>query len=261
MAKQSGLHQIKGKVGGFSYYRQSGVNSGLLRRINEAMSGRVKTGDEYTNTRLNNAEFRNAADVAKILGQTITPKYRPMILPFSQSKLTADLLGLIKQVEGNWGERNVVASQASLVLEALNKLAKNDFAGMYGQVRVALDGESSDTVGMDLSDDVINNLRGLGIDGVIFSVRSFCLGAGQYSAVIGKNIPSMLSRVAATDQDITATSGASFEAVVNFDNTLPVGFEAIPMYVIVALPYRTINSVKHTLQEYCSFTAVSPVTE
>lgn len=42
MAKQSGIHQIKGKVGEMSYYKQSGVSSGLIRSINPSMSGRVK---------------------------------------------------------------------------------------------------------------------------------------------------------------------------------------------------------------------------
>ena len=127
MAKQSGLHQIKGKVGEFSYYRQSGIANGLIRSINPAMSGRVKTGAEYANTRLNNAEFGQACRIAAQLISAITPKYRPMILPFSQAKLAKSVLDLIKQTDDTWGERNLDDPQAQSVSPLVNALAKNNF--------------------------------------------------------------------------------------------------------------------------------------
>lgn len=260
MAKQSGLHQIKGKVGGFSYYRQSGVQNGLLRRINEAMSGRVKTGDEFANTRLNNAEFASAADVAKLMGQMISPKFRPMVLPFSQSKLTKDIYGLAKLVEGDWGKRSIVESQIDQVVESLNKLAKNDFISMYGLPTVVYKAAGTDTVSLTLTDDVIANLRGLGIDGIDVSFRSFNLMVGQYSEVVGKILRSALGRTAITKDDIDFAGSPTSSNDLAYDPVTPSGYEGLNIYVVVALPYRTINGVKNTLQEYCSFYALPAIT-
>lgn len=262
MAKQSGLHQIKGKVGGFSYYRQSGVQNGLLRRINEAMSGRVKTGDEFANTRLNNAEFGAAADVAKLMGQMISPKFRPMVLPFSQSKLTKDIYGLAKLVEGDWGKRSIVEDQIDQVVEALNKLAKNDFISMYGLPTVVYKAAGTDTVSFALTAEAAVNLSGLGIDGITMSFRSFNLMAGQYSAVLDKILVSALGRTAIASEDflIDVEDGYNFSTDLAYDQVTPSGYEGLRIIVCVALPYRTINDKKHILQEYCSFYALPAVT-
>lgn len=97
MAKQSGLHQIRGKVGDFSYYKQSGVSAGIIRGINQGMSSRVKTGDEYANTRRNNKEFANACEIAASFGACVVPKWRPMFLTFSQAAIAKAVLSFIKE--------------------------------------------------------------------------------------------------------------------------------------------------------------------
>ena len=170
MAKQSGLHQIRGKVGEHSYYRQSGVTSGLIRGINPGMSARVKTGDEYANTRLNNAEFRNAAELASAMGGIVLPKFRPMILPFSQSKLTSSYLQLIKEAAGEWGQRNAVAAQSQQIADALNAIAKKRYADMFTDIEpiVVPSGTSAAEVTVGWSADQSNALFALGISGVQF---------------------------------------------------------------------------------------------
>ena len=71
MAKQSGLHQLRGKVGEHSYYRQTGISSGLVRSINQGMSARVKNDEAFLNTRLNNAEFGQAGRIASVLSDIV----------------------------------------------------------------------------------------------------------------------------------------------------------------------------------------------
>ena len=260
MAKQSGLHQISGKVGGYSYYRQSAVNQGLIRRINEAMSGRVKTGDEYANTRLNNAEFAAAAADAKSLVSLITPKFRPMILPFSQSKITKDLLALIKQVDGNWGQRQLVATQGSLIIEAVNKLQKVNFADLFGYMTLE-EGSETGTINaiLHFPENHREYWTGFGIDGIDIRQSVVVVGFGQYSSVIGKYIGNAENRVSIST---TVMWNASVQPGLDIDtfeyespigSNLPAGFESIRVLTSVCMPYRNVNGQKHILQEYCSF--------
>lgn len=57
MAKQRGPHQLSGKINNLCYYTQKGVRGGLVRRINDGMSERLKVGEEFANTRRANSVF------------------------------------------------------------------------------------------------------------------------------------------------------------------------------------------------------------
>lgn len=57
MAKQRGLHQIIGKYNDTCYFERKGTRGGLLRRINSAMSDRVKVEEAFTNLRAANSVF------------------------------------------------------------------------------------------------------------------------------------------------------------------------------------------------------------
>lgn len=248
MAKQSGLHQIRGKVGEHSYYKQSGVAAGLIRSINQGMSARVKTGEEYANTRLNNAEFGQACAIAGGLGKTVTPKYRPMILPFSQSKMAKTILEIIKSKTGNWGERNVAAADIDSLLAALNGTAKNDFSS-YG---VSLDFQEGELV----SDDVLSNakLSAIGADKYLVNVSNVALRVGIYSAAEHKYA-----------QTIVRGKSEMFELNADDSKTFHTAFPALPagpfvdfqFYVLVVMPARIVNGVDHILQEYCTFMTIA----
>lgn len=260
MAKQSGLHQIRGKVGEHSYYRQSGIVPGLIRSINPSMSGRVKTGDEYANTRLNNAEFRNAAELASAMGGTIQPKYRPMILPFSQSRLTRSYLSLIKETSGEWGQRHAVVSQNQQIADALNAIAKTRYADMFTDISAlsAAAGSSDVDVPVGYSTDQSNLLASLGIDGVIFKATAVRLLVGEYDPSIGRNRGTFAQLLTPVTIDVELAPGesdSSFIQVPVASATAP-GFVAMIYIVVVAMPYRTIGGVKYTLQEHCTFKCV-----
>lgn len=263
MAKQSGIHQLRGKVGEHSYYRQSGIAAGLMRSINSAMSGRVKTGDEYANTRLNNSEFRNAAQLASAMGGIIQPKYRPMILPFSQSKLTKDYLGLIKETNGQWGQRTVVIAQHQRIADYLNNLAKIRFAEMFADVNpvVVPSGDTSVEVNVGWSVDQSNELASMGIDGVVFKATPVRLLVGEYDPSTGKNRVTFAQLGQSEDSEEEVTAGSSTDTSLNIvpgTGNLP-GFVGMLFCIIVALPYRTIGGINYTLQEKCTYKCV-PVT-
>lgn len=250
MAKQSGMHQIKGKVGEYSYYRQSGISNGLIRSINPAMSGRVKTGEEYANTRLNNAEFGQACRIAAKLISGITPKFRPMILPFAQAKLAKSVLDLIKQTDDAWGERNLDDPQATAVSPLINQLAKNNF-DEYG---VTLDTDDQDRL-VAKSDNVIcpAKLAAIGADGYRVRIIPFSLWQGKYDTTQHRYHFSFMDtnvyELAMADNEEDVIQGAAYPPHA------PQGspYTTINGIIVVVMPQRTIGGVENILQQYCTF--------
>lgn len=261
MAKQSGLHQLKGKVEGYSYYRQSGVKDGLMRRINEGMSSRVKTSEEFANTRLNCSEFGNAADVAKVLASVITPKFRPMFLNFSQAKLTKSLLALIKQATGDWGQRALAASDVQAVCDAVNMLAKNDFAALCSDFTSAAGSSTGNTsVSFGLTEDNGNSLEAAGADGINLKFASVAVYAGQYSEndhAYKKSLATVLG-VDLEDKDINDIPDSDTIDLLAKGDTIP-GTTQLQIILAIAMPYRVINGKTYTLQEKCTFKMIPAV--
>lgn len=263
MAKQSGIHQLRGKVGDHSYYRQSGISSGLMRSINQAMSKRVKTGDEFANTRLNNDEFRNAAQLASAMGGIILPKFRPMILPFSQSKLTSAYLQLIKETTGNWGQRNLVIGQQQQVADKLNDLAKKKFAEMFADISPVTipTGSTSGELNVGYSADQSNLLSSLNITGVTFKVTPVRLLVGEYDPSIGRNRVTFAQMGESQSESLNVVAGTAedFSFTISPGSANVPGFVGMLFAIVIAMPYRNVNGIEHVLQEYCSFKCV-PVT-
>lgn len=259
MAKQSGLHQLRGKVGEHSYYRQTGIESGLVRAINQGMSARVKNDEAFANTRLNNAEFGAAASIAGLLGKMVVPKYRPMILPFSQSKMAKDILEIARQSGGSWGQRVVTGASTDLLCETLTKTSK---LAMTDYVKLILE-RASDTsldVTVEWTAEQASVFADLGISGLSVSVAVYDLATGKYVASEG-GIHKSYSRLRANDSgdsSITVGAGGDYNTTVE----IPANFTPTPelynghrIVVVVLMPYRTINSVQHVLQQYCCFVA------
>lgn len=261
MAKQSGLHQLRGKVGEHSYYKQTGIASGLVRSINQGMSSRVKTDAAFVNTRLNNAEFGQGGRLAAVVAQYITPKYRPMILPFSQSKMAKIILEYIKtDTTAPWGQRNItVANSGEAQVNALNAVVKNRFEDFGLSVVV---NEEQTTLNVYLSSETISKLAAIGATGIKFRFVASVTWIGTFIESSGKYAQSF-ARANVYDDDL---SGPESGDDVSFPYTLrpapPQGWPAIAaarMGVLVVLPYRTINGVDHTLQEECTFKAFALV--
>lgn len=259
MAKQSGIHQIKGKIGEHSYYRQTGVSGGLIRSINQGLSARVKADAAYANTRLNNQEFGAAANTAALLGQMVTPKFRPMILPFSQSKMAKEVLHLARENSQNWGQRTVSSSQTAQLAETLAAQSKRDLSEF---ATVSISRNSASEVNVNISGSVAQAtlLMSLGVDKVLITTKIIDFASGQWDVIGGIMTTGYFNVVDSASANETLTSGTGFESDndLNVDTFVPAPNHAgHQLCVVVLMPVRTINNVEHILQEYCSFTAAA----
>ena len=256
MAKQSGLHQIKGKVGEHSYYSQTGVTGGLIRSINQGLSQKVKTSEAFANTRLNNSEFGQAGRIASMLGHYITPKYRPMILPFSQSKMAKIILDFIKgDTSAPWGQRNLTTSNSGEAqVQALNAVSKNAFTD-YG-ISIECDEEQL-KVRLESNSQTESKLRSIGADDFAIRFIASTSWIGKYSESDAKYFNSW-ARGNIYDDEGLGTAGDYNE----FTYTLrpapqpsdPV-FEAERMGIVILMPRRSVNGEYFILQEYCTYYA------
>lgn len=254
MAKQSGLHQIKGKIGEHSYYRQTGVASGLIREINQGLSERVKTDQAYVNTRLNNAEFGQACKIAARMIQYITPKFRPMILPFSQSKMAKLILEQIKVASGEWGQRNFADPTGQVSAPLLSSLAKNNF-DEYG-VKFSY-GTGTDPLMLEV-DEVLApaKLAAIGANGYNLRAVFTDTWVGDINSSTGKYADSF-ARGNNYDAASLEPSFTFSLADAEYPLNPPTGWPAhgIRMIVVIVMPYRTLNGTNYILQEHCTFKA------
>lgn len=254
MAKQSGLHQLRGKVGEHSYYRQTGVSTGLVRSINQGMSNRVKTAAEYANTRLNNSEFGHACKIAGVLGHIIMPKYRPMLLPFSQSKMAKIILDEIKLQTGDWGKRSLPSGDTGkeALLSALRSVVKND-SSEYG-VSITVDG-SSVTVAADET-TAEAKCAAIGADGYFVNVVRNNIQVGNYvEALRGYQYSYRVYNQAIADFLVPGDDPTLTIALPQLP-PVPAGqAETFEVITVIIMPYRNVNSEPHILQEHCTFFA------
>lgn len=253
MAKQSGIHQLRGKVGEHSYYRQTGIVPGLVRSINQALSGRVKTGEEYANTRLNNQEFGQAGRIAATAIRSITPKYRPMILPFSQAKAVKDILREIQLATGTWGQRNLTDANGDIIAPILNKLSKNNMSDFGITFSNPSEGDLSIS---GAEPDFENHMEAIGADGAVLDLYACNLWVGDWISGQGY-FPTVL----ATNSANTDESPSDFEwqptISMPADPPSPRHAHSVKFYMLVVLPYRRVNGLDYILQEHCAFRAYS----
>ena len=253
MAKQSGLHQIRGKVGEHSYYRQTGVSTGLIRSINQGLSARVKTAPEYANTRLLNAEFGQACRVAAAAIRSILPKYRPMILPFSQAKMAKLVYNEITSNAGVWGRRGINDVEGEKISAYLNTLAKNSVSewGLFWQNQQGEPGQTLSALDPLFS----NKMSSIGADGAEFRVFACNLWQGTWQTDTGTYANSYMR----LDTESLDESTAFHDDVeLSMPSDPPTGWPAtsIHFFLVVVLPYKTVNSSDYILQEHCTFVAI-----
>lgn len=260
MAKQSGIHQIRGKVGEHSYYRQTGISSGLIRSINQGMSARVKNGEEYANTRLNNLEFGAACNAAGLLGQLIVPKYRPMVLPFSQSKLAKELLRLARQNTDDWGQRTLASDQVQQICDVLNSTSKRSIEEF---VTVGLERNSvtEGTAIVSYSGDQATMMASLGIDIITVIARVYDVATGKWNDVVKEMATGYFYQVDVgspfdASEIESGVEQSSDESLITHEFVPAPNHAGMQIVVFVFLPSRVINGVFYTLQEYCSFKAM-----
>lgn len=126
MAKQRGIHQIKGKINNLCYYEQKYVRGGLIRRINEAMSERLKTDPVFANTRLANTFYGAFSMLAKAILSVSSFRSRTLMYPSRQAKLTASLMRLYKSSSGESYSSSIAVTEFRVydILPLLDNLSK-----------------------------------------------------------------------------------------------------------------------------------------
>ena len=268
MAKQSGIHQLRGKVGEMSYYRTKGVNDGVVRRINQGMSQRVKMGDEYVNTRLNNAEFKNANAIATAAFNSVNSRKRGMMRNFAVAEMTKRALEDIKQGEQAWGVRMPVTELDQLICDMLENYAKGGkYDGKYGVITDAtLGSDGVFKVGITLDTQLLQGLKSFGIDQLLF-VPSVAL-AGE---IVVDDLPRLFAGKAighsqavevdvSSDKTISFTGSLSQPTSVGMSNSGYLFAKSDPKHgfylVISILPIRVVGSTIYTMQELCTFVSV-----
>lgn len=268
MAKQVGLFNLRGKIENKSFYKTAGVSETLIRQIPEGLSARVKTDEAYANTRLNNAEFKNANQIATVAFNSVNTRKRGMMRNFAIAAMTKAALEDIKQGAGNWGARVPATEMDTLICEMLEKHAKGGvYDGMFGVVsEVTLSNTGNYNVKIAVSTANMTQLSELGIDGFVV-VPSKCL-AGE---ILVDNLPRLFaghSIGTPVDQEVDPTDDVDVVLSGSVDNPAsvgmsPSGYEFAKedtkhgFYLCATfLPYRTQGATRYTLQEYCTYVAI-----
>ena len=126
MAKQRGVVQLSGRVDNLCYYQQKRVRGGLVRRINLAMSERVKAGDEYLGLRVANTYFGGCSMLAAGLLSLINQRLLYMTRSDRQSYLTTALYRIFKSAGGSSNDTEINLSNMNYeyIASAFNSLMK-----------------------------------------------------------------------------------------------------------------------------------------
>lgn len=273
MAKQVGIHQIRGKVDGRSYYRQAGVADGLSRSINQGMSDRVKNSPEYANTRLNNSEFKRANRLATVAFRSIYPSWRSMYRRFAVANMTKRFLELVKGGTGSWGLRYPLVELGGAFEDVLLNYAKNgEYQGQFGEITKSATSDPINIGGSSINQNLPSITQSLtresaasmaaqGINGLNFYDRTVYVACDQ-EVKMAMSIPTKTA-VGVSSSPEWQPSEEIFEAL-NLESTqviapIPIKTEISKapnagVYLVhVMVPYRTINAVNHELQELATY--------
>lgn len=264
MAKQSGIHGIRGKINGVSYY--SSKNGGqLIRKINEGMSSRVKTAKEYANTRLNNAEFGAAGSLAGAIVRPISQRWRFILDSIATGKLVKAIkAAMMQDTASPWGERVVPLTEMAHLQDVFNGFSKNE---MPQEVVNCLQNEltftsATNTLSTDdpaaLTSDTVQQLLDKGATHVTtlvfaFNVRKPYIGAEGKTYVPAEHLFVDISDVFGK-KNVAIEIGTPIIADDSIENAPVVLNEESHLggVLVVFLPERKVGNEYYTLQELCS---------
>lgn len=263
MAKQSGIHQLKGKVRGMSYYRQKGVADGLARSINQGLSKRVKEDAAYANTRLNAAEFGTVGAFAGACIRNISDRQRAMLKDFATGDLAKFLKSFIPDDTSNsWGSRTLTGiGDGSIVIDKINTYAKNDFSYSVGGTfeTEITKGTTSNTwtPNANLPQGWGSPLAAKGATGAYVSMFAYgvsmnAVGNAPYKSVTAIKLVGETDAAIGVPDTIVTPTEVSADIIVGS----PSG--SIAAVLVVVRPYKEVNGEKYIMQELCTFRLVMP---
>lgn len=262
MAKQSGIHQLKGKVRGMSYYRQKGVVDGLARSINQGLSKRVKEDAAYANTRLNAAEFGTAGSFAGAAIRAISDRQRAMLKDFATGQLAKVVHDLaLADTDNPWGDRRAqLPASAGILRNTINTYAKNDFSSYVGgvwDVEVTSGGNGyTATPNAELPTGWGSMFAAKGATGAYvrmygYKVAINSIGDAPYRST------SDVELIADEDFPIGTASTITTPAVLNSTLVDDAPGDIFLAVLVLVLPYKEIAGQKYIMQELCTFSLQS----
>lgn len=178
MAKQRGVVQLSGRVDNLCYYQQKRVRGGLVRRVNLAMSDRVKTGSEYSRLRLANSYYGACSMCASAIIQMTGSRSNFLHLGDRQAILTKKIFEMQKaNYPSDVG--NVVNFEPGAAIylpQCYESIVKNKISNFFPNVpflfrEVPVGGTIVVTI---LSSDLENYCRFYNCKGVQFSIVPEC---------------------------------------------------------------------------------------
>lgn len=136
MAKQRGVHQIKGKINNLCYYEQKYVRGGLIRRINEAMSERLKTDPVFANTRRANKIFGGCSIVSGVLLSFFGSRNTFLFKPYRQALLTryVSKFFISREFVNGFPMILTVTNGFSLLPQVINNIVKNSIFDSFPEI-------------------------------------------------------------------------------------------------------------------------------
>lgn len=263
MAKQQGIHQLRGKVRGMSYYRQKGVEEGLARTINTGLSKRVKEDAAYQNTRLNSQEFGAAGSFAGACIRSISERQRTMLKDFATGALAKAVRDIIiGDTENKWGDRQLVGTAwQKYLLDVISTYAKVEFAshvgGVWDTTVTAGSGSNSWQPNAELPSGWGSPLASKGATGALVEIYAYgvnLLDLGGKTLKGESNVSLIGSNEVTIGESVTintpATVGAAFTGVQAANQLQGV--------LVVVKPYQEVNGEKYIRQELCTFALFEP---
>lgn len=254
-----------------SYYQQAGVNAGLVRRINQGLSDRVKTAVEFANTRLNNAEFKTASLVGSAAGHSVIPAWRSMFRRFAQANMVKRLKELIKEDTAHpWGLRLPTGNMGVVAADLLENYAKGgQYQGQYGQLTWSTSFTQDDelrsiSLNWLIAEETVAQLTSEGINGF----KIYIVGSGMFTT-IQDSAPRIAAGHSAPDvHTLTLIPGSENEVDYGIEFTpqgvgfSPRGFTELQasnnggMWVVASIvPTRRVGTTSYELQELATYVA------
>lgn len=254
MSKLYGLFDIRGKRDGYKYYGMKGVNGTIQAKINEGMSSRVKNSPEYANTRLNNAEFGAAGNMAGAIAKALTQRWRSVTVPFATAKMLPGIkLAMGQDTTHPWGQRSLVGTDWQHNLrQQINGISKVSFDEETG-LKISCTRSSGGNLNIE-TDGVIaqaSNLASKGIVGYEMTQTIVQITAPVYNSNTNSYTAATITEVSSQvcgadiDEDYNDTWETSSTASVADASGVIAGV------IVVFKPYREINGVKYVAQEFC----------
>lgn len=272
MAKQTGIHGLRGKVNGMSYYSSKNGGS-LVRKINEGLGERVKSSREYLNTRKNNAEFGACGDFAGAFIGAITSRWRFILDSIATGMMVkAAKEAIVLDVTNPWGQRVIPETHFPLLHSTFNGLSKNAMPeaivdGFKANLKYVT-GTSSLTVQDDITvgDELKQHLADIGASGFSVDVYhlavempNFDSGANVYTKARPRmaHLDNVSKDIASPTADSNILAADTAAPCDDFDQS---DASVMPVAFVLFRPYRTIGGEKSVLQQHCAGWVYVPAT-